>query len=71
MPLMKVKYQNWLGNFSYAPTLEDGVINTDEVTRVVPCDSRGEGPWVKVYFRDGESMICRGTVDDFVEGAER
>jgi hypothetical protein len=65
VPLIKVRRQNWQANFAYAPPTEDAVINTDEVASAFPTESRGEGPFVQVRFRDGSSMTVLGTVDQF------
>lgn len=67
MSLKKVRWQDWSGEFAYAPPLRDAVVNTDEIVSVTPTESRGEGPWVKLKLRDGSTMTCRGTPDDFLE----
>lgn len=59
--LVRVRRQNWEANFAYAPPLEDAVINTREVVWAVPTQSRGEGPFTLIRFRDGTSMIVKGT----------
>lgn len=64
--LIKVKRQDWYATFAYAPPLVDAVINTDEVVSAVACESRGEGPFVQVKFRDGSKMVIRGTPDDLL-----
>lgn len=64
--LIKVKWQNWEANFSYAPPTEDAVINTDDVARAVPAESRGSGPFTRVTFRDGSSMTVLGTPEQFL-----
>ncbi len=63
--LKLVKYQDWSAEFAYAPPLVDATINLDEVVSVTPCDSRGEGPFVRVKLTTGDSLICRGVPADF------
>jgi hypothetical protein len=65
--LIRVKAQDWSGDFAFAPPTRESLINTDDVQSVIPCESRGSGPFVRVRFRDGKEMICVGTVDDFIE----
>jgi hypothetical protein len=65
--LVKARYQDWDGNFSYAPPLCDVALNTDDIITVKPTESRGSGPWVSVKMRDGQTLTCKGTVDDFLE----
>ena len=64
--LIKVKYQNWSGNFAYAPPVEDAVINTEEIVNATPTESRGSGPWTKVKFRDGSTMTIQGNPDQLL-----
>jgi hypothetical protein len=66
MPLIKVKAQDWSGDFAFAPPTRESLVNTDDVQSVQPCESRGSGPFFRVRFRDGQAMICVGTVDDFI-----
>lgn len=65
--LRRVRWQDWSGNFAYAPPVRDGVLNDAEIVSVTPCESRGPGPWVKVSLRNGEQMICQGKPDDFTD----
>lgn len=67
MSLKMVRAQDWSGNFAYAPPLVETALNTDEIISVMPCDSRGSGPWVKVKMRDGQTFTCQGTPQDFIE----
>jgi hypothetical protein len=69
--LKNAEYQDWSGNFSYAPPLRDIVLNTDDIITVKPTESRGSGPWVSVKMRDGQVLTCKGTVDDFLDGDRR
>lgn len=64
--LIKVRKQDWSGNFSYAPPLVDAVINTDEVVEAYPTESRGAGPFVKVKFKDGSTITIQGNVDQLL-----
>lgn len=67
MPLIRVKAQDWSGDFAFAPPTVDTLVNTDEVQSVMPCESRGTGPFVRVRFRDGKELICVGVVMDFLK----
>jgi len=59
--LKKVKYKNGIDS------LEDAVINTDEIVSARATDSRGIGPWTSVLFKDGSHMTIRGTPDELME----
>lgn len=65
--LKSVKYQDWNASFSYAPPLRDAVINTEELVSAVTTDSRGSGPWMRLSFRNGETMTVQGTPLDLCE----
>jgi hypothetical protein len=65
MPLIKVKAQDWSGDFAFAPPTYETLVNTDDVQLVRPCESRGIGPFFKIRFRDGKEVICVGTINDF------
>jgi hypothetical protein len=66
--LMKVKRQDWDAQFGYAPPRVDAVLNTEDVVSAVPCESRGQGPWMRVTFRSGAEWIVWGTPDDLTRG---
>lgn len=68
--LIIVRRQNWYADFAYAPPLEEVAINTDEVVTAVPTQSRGEGPFMTVTFRNGESMIVKGVPSDLLNRKE-
>ncbi len=67
--LKAVKFQNWKAeSYTYAPPIQDAVINTDEITSVRQHDpGRGNGPFVKISFNNGDTMICQGRPSDFLE----
>lgn len=64
--LIKVKYLNFETSYQYAPPQQEGVINTDAIQSVVTTDARGSGPFVKIQFRDGRTMVCVGKPTDFL-----
>jgi hypothetical protein len=61
------KAQDWNASFAYAPPLVDKAVNLDEVSTAQVCDSRGEGPWMNVRMRNGESFIAQGRPQDLVQ----
>ena len=65
--LIKVRRQDWSGTFAYAPPLEDAVINTDDVRQAYRTDSRDNGPWTKVEFRDGSTCTIHGLPDQLLD----
>lgn len=66
--LKKVKFQNWDARFTFAPPVDDLLINTDEIVTAHPHDAeRGAGPFVKVTFRNGDTKIIQGTVEDLLK----
>jgi hypothetical protein len=65
MPLIRVKAQDWSGNFAFAPPTRESLVNTDDVQSVRPCESCGIGPFFKIRFRDGTELICEGTINDY------
>jgi hypothetical protein len=67
MSLKKVKMLDWSAQFAYAPPQVDAVVNTEEIVRVAPSEGRGSGPFVTIKFRDGSTMQCVGTPEDFCD----
>jgi hypothetical protein len=67
MPLKKVKYLDFGGDYAYAPPCVDALINLSEVVSIVPCEGfRRSGPFVKIRFRDKTEITCEGKVEDFI-----
>lgn len=64
--LIKVRFQDWSSDFTYAPSTREAVLNTDHIISVTPCESRGAGPFVRVRMLDDQSLICVGTPSDFL-----
>lgn len=67
--LKKVQFQDFNAPHTYAPPTRDAVINTDDVSRVTPCESRGSGPWMMIRFRDGTHLIAQGKPEDLLKEA--
>jgi hypothetical protein len=65
--LKKVQKLNYSADYTYAPPQVDALVNTDEVATVWPVEARGSGPFVAVKLKTGETIVCVGTVDDFLE----
>jgi putative hemolysin len=65
--LKRVRIINFDTQYAYAPPVEPGVINIDEVSSAKPTEVRGGRPCVLVKMRNGETITIVGTPEDLLE----
>lgn len=64
--MKKVRRIDYDAPCAFAPLTTDAVVNTDDISRVFPIETRRTEACVRVVFRDGGKMDCVGTVEDFL-----
>ena len=65
--LKKVKQLDFDAHYSYAPPAVDAVVNLDFIASVTPVETRYREPCVRVHLKDGRTLVCVGTANDFLE----